>query len=154
MVFVLSFSRLMYVALSDRPIDTQRFIQMHDAAFRYFDGVTAECVYDQTKLVVIEEVYRELTVNARFNEYATHAGFRIQACEGHNPESKGKVEAGVKYVKGNALYGEVFACWSDLKSDMADWLDNTANQRTHAATGERPQVHYDRLERSQIVNNN
>ena len=48
-VFVLSFSRLMYVALSPKPINTERFIQMHDAAFRYFDGVTAECVYDQTK---------------------------------------------------------------------------------------------------------
>jgi transposase len=149
-VFVLSFSRLMYVGVSDTPIDTERFIQMHDAAFRYFGGVTAECVYDQTKLVVIEEVYRELTVNARFNEYATHAGFRIQACEGYDPESKGKVEAGVKYVKGNALYGEVFASWADLEAYLADWLDNTANQRVHATTGEVPQDHYDRLERSRM----
>ena len=149
-VFVLSFSRLMYVSLSDKAINTQCFIQMHDAAFRYFDGVTAECVYDQTKLVVIKEEYRELTVNARFNEYATHAGFRIHACEGYDPESKGKVEAGVKYVKGNALYGEVFANWSDLQVYMAHWLDNTANQRIHATTGEVPQAHYDRLERSQM----
>lgn len=95
-VFVLSFSRLMYVALSPRAIDTERFIRMHDAAFRYFEGVTAECVYDQTKRVVIEEVYRELTVNQRFHDYATQVGFRIQAGEGYDPESKGKVEAGVK----------------------------------------------------------
>ena len=39
-VFVLSFSRLMYVALSPKAINTERFIQMHDAAFRYFDGVS------------------------------------------------------------------------------------------------------------------
>ena len=64
-----------------------------------------------------------------FNEYATHAGFRIQACEGYDPESKGKVEAGVKYVKGNALYGETFSSWSALENYMADWLDNTANRR-------------------------
>ena len=146
-VFVLSYSRLMYVALSDKVIDTERFIWMHDAAFRYFGGVTEECVYDQTKLVVIEEQYRELTVNARFNEYATHAGFRIQACEGYDPESKGKVEAGVKYVKGNALYGETFSSWSALESYMADWLDNTANRRRHATTGEVPQKRYDQLER-------
>jgi len=104
-VFVLSFSRLMYVALSPKPINTERFIQMHDEAFRYFGGVSSECVYDQTKLVVIKEEYRELVVNDRFNEYASHAGFSIRACEGYDPESKGKVEAGVKYVKGNALYG-------------------------------------------------
>lgn len=149
-VFVLSFSRLMHVSVSDKPIDTERFILMHDAAFRYFGGVTAECVYDQTKLVVIEEVYRELTVNARFNEYATQAGFRIQACEGYDPESKGKVEAGVKYVKGNALYGEVFSDWAALQTYLADWLDNTANQRIHATTGEVPQDRYERLERSQM----
>jgi transposase len=149
-VFVLSYSRLMYVALSDKAIDTECFIRMHDAAFRYFGGVTAECVYDQTKLVVIHEVYRELTLNARFHEYATHAGFRIQACEGYDPESKGKVEAGVKYVKGNALYGEVFESWTDLESYLADWLDNTANVRTHATTGQVPQQHYNQCERSQM----
>ena len=149
-VFVLSFSRLMYVALSDKAIDTECFIRMHDVAFRYFGGVTAECVYDQTKLVVIKEVYRELTVNARFNEYATHVGFRIHACEGYDPESKGKVEAGVKYVKGNALYGETFSSWVNLEGYMADWLDNTANQRRHASTGEIPLERYDRLERAQM----
>jgi len=146
-VFVLSFSRLMYVALSPKPINTERFIQMHDAAFRYFDGVTAECVYDQTKLVVIKEEYRELTVNARFHEYASHVGFRIHACEGYDPESKGKVEAGVKYVKGNALYGETYDNWSALESYMADWLDTVANQRVHATTGKVPQAYYDDLER-------
>ncbi len=149
-VFVLSFSRLMYVALSPKPINTERFIQMHDAAFRYFGGVTAECVYDQTKLVVIKEEYRELTVNARFNEYASHAGFSIHACEGYDPESKGKVEAGVKYVKGNALYGEVFDNWSALETYMSNWLDSVANQRLHATTGKAPQVYYDQIEREQM----
>ena len=95
-VFVLSFSRLMHVSMTLKPIDTSEFIRMHDAALRYFGGRTQELVYDQTKLVVIKERYRELELNARFNEYATHAGFNIRACEGYDPESKGKVEAGVK----------------------------------------------------------
>lgn len=63
-VFVLSCSRLMYVGLDFRPLDTERFIQMHDEAFRYFGGVTEECIYDQTKMVVINEQYRELTLNS------------------------------------------------------------------------------------------
>lgn len=46
-VFVLSYSRLMYVGLSFRPLDTQTFIQLHDEALRYFDGLPEECVYDQ-----------------------------------------------------------------------------------------------------------
>ncbi len=60
-VFVLSYSRLMYVGLAFRPLDTQTFIQLHDEALRYFGGLPEECVYDQTKLVVINEQYRELT---------------------------------------------------------------------------------------------
>ena len=51
-VFVLSYSRLMYVGLSSKPINTNILIGMHDAAFRYFGGCTEECVYDQTKMVV------------------------------------------------------------------------------------------------------
>ena len=47
-VFVLSYSRLMYAGLSPRPIDTATFIRLHDAAFRYFGGRPEECVYDQT----------------------------------------------------------------------------------------------------------
>ncbi len=149
-VFVLSYSRLMYVGLSPRPIDTSTFIRMHDAAFRYFGGRPEECVYDQTRLVVIEERYRELTLNSQFHSYATAAGFRIRACEGYDPESKGKVEAGVRYVKHNALDGEVFACWTDLEAYMAQWLDATANIRTHATTGETPRLRYERDERCHI----
>ncbi len=146
-VFVLSFSRLMYVALSRKPIDTKRFIQMHDEAFRYFGGCPQECVYDQTKLVVLHEEYRELEINPRFHQYATAAGFDVKACRSYDPESKGKVEAGVKYVKGNALYGETFDNWSTLNSYMRDWLDNTANKRIHATTGEKPAERYDAHER-------
>jgi len=89
-VFVLSYSRLMYVGLSRNAIDTECFIKMHDAAFRYFGGRPEECVYDQTKLVVISEIFRELTLNHRFHQYATGAGFHIRACEGYDPESKEK----------------------------------------------------------------
>jgi len=150
MVFVLSFSRLMHVSVSSRPIDTQMLIRQHDAAFRYFGGQPAECVYDQTKLVVISEVFRELELNQRFHQYATATGFHIRVCEGYDPESKGKVEAGVKYVKHNGLYGESFTDWADLEQYLADWLDNTANQRIHGSTGQRPQELYNAKEKSKM----
>ncbi len=87
-VFVLSYSRLMYVSLSKTPVNTIRFIQMHDAAFRYFGGMPEECVYDQTKLVVIKEVFREVTFNERFYRYASAIGLDCRVCEGYDPESK------------------------------------------------------------------
>jgi len=150
MVFVLSYSRLMHVSVSDRPIDTETLIQQHDAAFRYFGGMPSECVYDQTKLVVISEVFRELTLNQRFHQYATAAGFHIRACEGYDPESKGKVEAGVKYVKQNGFYGETFAHWSDLEVYLSDWLDRIANQRVHGSTGQQPAMRYQNEEQANM----
>ena len=146
-VFVLSYSRLMYVGLSRVPINTDTFVAMHDAAFRYFGGCPEECVYDQTKLVVVHEQYRELTLNQAFHAYATAAGFRIHACEGYDPESKGKVEAGVKYVKHNALAGETFADWDALETHLQQWLEQTANVRLHATTGEAPRSRYERAEK-------
>ena len=146
-VFVLSYSRLMHVWVSAKPIDTQIFIRMHDGAFRYFGGRSEECVYDQTKLVILHEQYRELQLNQRFHEYATHAGFQVHACEGYDPESKGKVKAGVKYVKQNCLYGEQFTDWQHLEHHVNDWLDSIANIRIHGTTGQAPQVLYDTKER-------
>jgi len=147
-VFVLSFSRLMYVALCFRPINTQSFIQMHDEAFRYFGGIPEECVYDQTKMVVISEEFREVDANRQLLEYATVVGYRIHACEGYDPESKGKVESGVKYVKGNCLYGEEFKDRDDLVSHTKDWLNETANVRVHGTTGRSPLEYYELEEKA------
>lgn len=150
-VFVLSYSRLMHVSVSEHPITTVDFIQMHDAALRYFGGRPEECVYDQTKLVVIREEYRELTLNQQFNEYASRAGFSIRACEGYDPESKGRVESGVKYVKGNALYGERFDDWAHLRNYLNDWLDTIANVRIHGTTGVEPSRLYEQDERCKML---
>ncbi len=149
-VFVLSYSRLMYVSARARPLDTGTLIRMHDAAFRYFGGLPQECVYDQTKLVVINEEFRELTLNQRFAEYATQAGFEVRACEGYDPESKGKVEAGVKYVKYHSLYAEEFADWEAVHGHLGQWLEQQANARCHGTTGQRPREHFERHERAAL----
>ena len=149
-VFVLSYSRMMYVGFSSRPVNTSAFIQMHDAAFCYFGGHPEECVYDQTKLVVLHEQYRELDLNQQFHAYATAAGFRIRACEGYDPESKGKVEAGVKFVQGSALYGEIFDDWNHLECYTKQWLEEIANVRIHGTTRESPRLRYERDEQAHM----
>ena len=92
---------------------------MHDAAFRAFGGRPQECVYDQTRLVVIAEtVPRADAQRSASTAMPATAGFRIRACEGYDPESKGKVEAGVKYVKQDGLYGRASAHKSPTKHDI------------------------------------
>ena len=147
-VFVLSFSRQMYVAASKRPINTEMFIRMHDEAFRHFNGVCEECVYDQTKLVVIREEFREVWLNERFYQYASAARFDIRVCEGYDPESKGKVESGVKYVKNDFFYGDTFDSFDQLKADLFNWVDTVANKRIHGTTKKRPAKVYSLVEQS------
>ncbi len=150
-VFVLSCSRLMYVSATLSPLDTQQLIVMHDQAMRYFGGRPEECLYDQTSLVVIREEYRELTLNSRFMQYASAAGFQIRACEGSDPESKGKVESGVKYVKTDCLYGEQFTDVTHLHSHIQHWLDEVANVREHGTTGQKPVLHFEQQEKAHLA---
>ena len=146
-VFVLSYSRLMYVSLSDRPINTSRFIGMHNEAFNFFGGVPEECVYDQTKLVVIKEQYREVWFNEAFSRYASSVNFYLRVCEGYDPESKGKVEAGVKYVKNDFFYGDEFRDMTDMREMLNDWLTEVANVRIHGTHKRKPILMYETDER-------
>jgi hypothetical protein len=57
----------------------------------------------------------------------------------------------VKYVKQDGLYGETFADFPALEAHLAQWLDDTANVRTHAASGEAPQARFERDERTVSV---
>jgi len=150
LVFVLSYSRVMYVSLSPKPINTNTFIRMHDEAFRSFGGMSQECVYDQTKLVVIKEMFREVDYNQQFYQYATTVGLDVHVCKGYDPESKGKVESGVKYVKNNFFYGEEFSSQEELQERLSDWLINTANQRIHGTTKRIPAEVYEQEEKQQM----
>lgn len=149
-VFVLSYSRKLFVSLSEHPVNTERFIMMHDEAFTFFEGRPEECVYDQTKLVALKEEFREVLYNERFYQYATTAGFDIRICEGYDPESKGRVEAGVKYVKRDFFYGDDFKSSEDLQKALNRWVADIANQRTHGTTFEVPEVVWENRERRML----
>ncbi len=137
-VFVFSYSRNMFVSFQDRPYKTDDFLKAHLEAFRYFGGVAKEYVYDQTKLVVIEEKYREVWLNRKFNDFALKYEFLPVICEGYDPESKGKVERCVSYVKDDFLYGDYFVDIEDVRMQRLVWLNEVANVRIHGTTNRKP----------------
>jgi transposase len=137
-VFVFSYSRMMFVSYQDRAYKTEDFIKAHLEAFRYFGHVPNECVYDQTKLVVISEKYREVVFNEKFHQFALKCQFTPVICEGYDPESKGKVERSIGYVKSSFLRCESFSDLEDLRRSSLIWLNEIANCRIHGTTGRRP----------------
>jgi len=114
------------------------FINAHLEAFQYFGGLAREYVYDQTKLVVIKEEFRETILNERFQKFALSAGFGLHICEGYDPQSKGMVEKSVDYVKDGFLEGRIFSGLDDVRRRFLEWLEKVANSRIHATTRQRP----------------
>jgi len=137
---VLSASRYKYTRFQMEPFTAQTFIEAHDQAFRYFGGRPEEIVYDQDRVMVVSENAGDIILTEAFESYQSYAGFSIRLCRGFDPESKGKVEAVVKYVKNNFLSCRIFHGVSRLNSDGLAWLDRTGNGQVHETTKMVPKV--------------
>ena len=72
------------------------------------------------------------------------------ACARRDPESKGVVEGGVRYVKHNALAGRAdeLTRFEDYLALAPTWRDQVANVRLHETTRERP---LDRFEQERAL---
>jgi transposase len=131
---VMSASRMKFVCFQERPFNAQDFIEAHDLAFRYFGGRTVEIVYDQDRVLAVSENAGDILYTEIFESYRHYAGFSVRLCRGYDPESKGKIEAVVKYVKRNFLPCRRFQGVSALNSEAVKWLDRTANGKIHETT--------------------
>lgn len=147
--FVFGFSRQRYFYVQNKPFNTGDFIRAHEEAFEYFGGIAKEYVYDQTKLVVITEHYREVWLNEEFHRFALKSEFLPVVCEGYDPESKGKVERLVQYIKNDFLYGETFADLPDVREKSLSWLARVNNQ-VHSTTNQIPAVLFN--EEKEVLN--
>ena len=136
----LSFSRYKFICFQLTPFTAQDFIEGHDKAFRYFGGRPEQIVYDQDRVMVVSENHGDIIFTDVFNSYKCYAGFSIHLCRGYDPESKGKIEAVVKYVKGNFLPGREFCGIDSLNSSGLSWLDRTANGLIHETTKIIPKI--------------
>ncbi len=136
--FVLAHSRHKYMEWQDRPFTTRDTIRCHDHAFRYFEGVTEEIVYDQDNLIAVSENSGDLILTKEFQQYVNERKFKIYLCRKADPESKGKIENVVKYVKKNFAIHRVFSTIEDWNEKAWKWLDRTGNYKVHHTTKKRP----------------
>ena len=77
-----------------------------------------------------------------YAECAEGYGFKIDACPPHDPQKKGIVESGVKYLKGNFLPTRTFRDLADLNAQARRWVMQEAGVRMHGTTREQPLVLY------------
>lgn len=136
--FVLAHSRYKYTEWLDRPFTTRDLINVHENAFEYYGGMPKEIVYDQDHLILVSENGGDLLLTQEFAAYQKTRKFKIYMCRKADPESKGKVENVVKYVKRNFAKNRTFHNLEKLNEDCWAWLERTGNGKLHNTTKKIP----------------
>ncbi len=136
--FVLSHSRFKYAEWQDHPFTTQDVLRSHENAFQYYGGITEEIVYDQDKLMTVSENGGDFILTEDFQAYKQQRGFRIYLCRRADPESKGKVENTVKFVKHNFAKHRVFYDIETWNEQCLAWLERKGNFQVHNTIKKRP----------------
>jgi transposase len=137
-VLVLSWSRAIYTAFAPKA-DVATFIRCHLEAFERLGGIPRRCLYDNAKVVVLKrDSAGEPVWNERFLDFALRLGFELRLCRPYRPQTKGRVESGVKYVRGSFWPTARFSDLADLNRQARTWADEVADPRIHGTTLERP----------------
>lgn len=136
--FVLSASRFKYAEWQERPFTTRDVLRCHENAFEYYGGRTEEIVYDQDKLMTVSENGGDIIYTEEFQAYKQQKGFRIYLCKAADPESKGKIENVVKFIKGNFAKNRVFYQIESWNERCLEWLERKGNFQVHNTIKKRP----------------
>lgn len=146
-VLTLGWSRRMVVRCFPREQQANWLLAMEEA-FRTFGGVPAEVLVDNARALVTTHNVQtgEIVFSDRFARFAQYWGFRPRACAPYRPQTKGKDERGVGYVKRSCLAGRSFPSWEALEAWLVEWTRKFADERVHGTTGERPRARFDREE--------
>jgi transposase len=110
---------------------TEEFIRCLEDAFWHFGGVPKVIVVDNLKAGVEQPDWYDPELNPKLRSFAEYYGLAVLPTRPRTPRHKGKIEAGVKYVKGNALKGRAFASLQEQNRHLLDWETTVADQRIH-----------------------
>lgn len=146
LVAVLSSSRRVFVKACLRECQDE-WREGIAAAFVHFGGVPLRVLSDNPRALVLgrDHATGAVTFHPAYLAFCRDWDVQPRACAPYRARSKGKVEAGVKYVKRNAVAGRTFTSFAALEQHLAAWM-READTRVHGTTHERP---IDRFQRDE-----
>jgi hypothetical protein len=145
----LSYSRLdYYEKVYDQKVET--FILCHIRAFHYFGGVPKTVKIDNLKAAILQANFYEPIYQRLYQQFSEYYGFQSVPCRIYQPNDKGKVESGIKYIKVNFFAGRQFKDSDDVDRQLKQWLEK-ANQRIHGTTKKIPKTVFEETERGCLL---
>jgi transposase len=126
--YLLGYSRRQYLRWVES-MDLLTTLREHVHAFHHLGGAARVCLYDNFKAVVLWRDADGPRYNPKFLAFATHYGFKPQACQVRRPQTKGKVERRFFYVETSLLNGRTFDTLEHLNEVTAGWLQSVADVR-------------------------
>lgn len=107
-------------------------------AFFYFGGLTDAFLTDHMKTVVIDGNTKDgYEFNSQMEDLANFLGISIKLCKVRRPQTKGKVERGIRYAKENFWPARTFSDLADLNQQALMWC-READNRIHQSLGITP----------------
>lgn len=136
-VMTLAWSRHQYAEIvPNQKVET--WLACHRRAFEWFNGVPKHVVIDNPKCAITRACYYEPEVQRSYSECALGYGFIIAPCPPRDPQKKGRVEAGVKYVKNNFVPLRDFHSLAHANEQLQAWILGEAGNRVHGTTRAQP----------------
>ncbi len=135
---VLSNSRYSYnCVVTNQNVDS--FIKCHIKSFEYFSRVPHTVKIDNLKAGVITPNFYEPIIQIQYADFLKHYNCVPITARVRRGQDKGKVEAGVKYVKNNFLKRVNHTDFYKLEKELLDWTTNICNKRLHGTTKKIPE---------------
>jgi hypothetical protein len=140
-LMTLCWSRHQYAELVlDQKVET--WLSCHRHAFEWFNSVPKRVIIDNAKCAITRACTRDPEVQRAYAECAEGYGFKIDACPPRQPQLKGRVESGIKYLKRNFMPLREFRSLTDANAQLQAWILNEAGNRIHGSTHEKPLVRF------------
>lgn len=106
--FVLSHSRYKWGYFQTRSFTTTDLVNTCKQYMQFLDGMPYELVFDQDSIVSVNQNYGDIIHTYEFKKFRQNYGFKIFMCRRSDPESKGKIESVVKFIKYNFIENRLF----------------------------------------------
>ena len=119
---VLCYSRLIFMQGYPRFTRFECKVFLTDAV-HYFGGACADCMIDNTHVIVLAGTGKEMVPVPEMAAFAERYGFRFKAHAIGNANRSARVEGPMYFIERNFLAGRSFRDWDHLNREAVVWCD-------------------------------